>query len=292
MTKNQKRNIRKEVTDKILAALKTGVAPWVTPWNPVGGVNVNVKTGKSYRGINVWLLNLARLDFGYTSNEWLTYKQAKSLSTEDNTVSVRKGERGHPIVFWQIINKTDGAGNESSYPLMRHYTVFNRDQVEGLPEVEVEDVPQHERHAKAEATIDAYGADIVYGGDKAFYNRTTDQVTVPELVTFHNPESFYSTVFHELVHQTGAPNRLNREKGKAFGDTLYAKEELVAELGAAFLCAEHEISGELQHEGYIASWIRALENDTNFIFSASSKAQKAADYITDPKARRDAAKAA
>ena len=286
MTKNQKRDLRQEITDKILAALKAGVAPWVKPWTGRAGdgLPINIKTGKAYRGVNVWILSLIQAQEGYPTSEWVTFKQAKALggSVLPRPDDVEPGNWGHTVIFWKFIKRLDKDGEErDAFPLLKAYTVFNRAQTEGLPEPEVVEVPAHERHAHAEATIQATGAKISYGGNQAFYDRSGDRVQVPNLDTFHNPESFYSVAFHELAHWTGAKSRLNREKGKAFGDELYAKEELVAELAAAYLCAEHRISGELQHESYIANWIRALEGDSNFIFSASSKAQKASDYIVN-----------
>jgi len=287
MRKNQKKDLKKNVTDKILAALKIGVPPWVKPWTgiPGDGLPINVSTEKAYRGVNVWMLNLIQAEEGYPTSQWVTFKQARTLggSILPRPDSVGPGNWGHTIVFWKWIEKrVDSNGEErDSFPLLKSYTVFNRAQTEGLPEPEIVEISDHERHAHAESTIRATGAEIVYGGDRACYDRSRDRIQMPELNTFHNAESFYSATFHELAHWTGAKRRLNREKGKGFGDELYAYEELIAELAAAYLCAEHRISGALQHESYIANWIRALENDTNFIFSASSKAQKAADYIVN-----------
>jgi len=295
MTKNQKRDLRKEVTDRVLAALKAGVAPWVKPWTgkPGDGLPTNLKTGKAYRGVNVWILNLIQAEEGYPTSEWVTFKQAKALggSVLPRPDDVEPGEWGHTVIFWKWIVKLDKDGEKDSFPLLKAYTVFNRAQTEGLPEPEVIEVPDHERHAHAEATIEATGASISYGGDRACYHRSGDRIQVPNLNTFHNPESFYSATFHELAHWTGAERRLNREKGDRFGDDKYAFEELVAELAAAYLCAEHRISGALQHESYIDSWIKELESDTNFIFSASSKAQKASDYIVN-RPQEEAKKAA
>ena len=296
MTKNQKRDLRKEVTDRILAALKAGVAPWVKPWTgiPGDGGPVNLKTGKGYRGVNVWILNLTQAQEGYPTSEWVTFKQAKALggSVLPRPDDVEPGEWGHTIIFWKWIHKFDDDGEVSnSFPLLKAYTVFNRAQTEGLPEPEVVEVSDHERHQHAEATIEATGAKIGYGGNQAYYDRSGDLIQIPNLDVFHNPESFYSATFHELAHWTGAHHRLNREKGNGFGDEKYAFEELVAELAAAYLCAEHRISGALQHESYIANWIKALESDTNFIFSASSKAQKASDYIVN-RPQEEAKKAA
>ena len=280
MTKGQKRNIRQEVTDRIVAALKEGTVPWVKPWTgiPGDGVPVNATTNRAYRGVNVFLLYLTQMAKGYETSQWLTFRQAKKIGA-----SVRKGERGTTVVFWKLLKKDEGTDEERVIPLLRHFTVFNRDQCDGMPELEGE-APrtEFERHAAAEAMIEATGADIRHGGDRAFYNRSDDKIQLPKRERFHNTESYYSAAFHELVHRTGAPSRLNREKGGRFGDTKYAFEELIAEMGAAFLCAENEISGELQHPAYIESWIEVLENDNNALFGAASKARKAADLIGGP----------
>tara|TARA_B100000949_G_scaffold200157_1_gene187563 strand:+ start:39 stop:899 length:861 start_codon:yes stop_codon:yes gene_type:complete len=278
-----KKNLRQEITNRILTALRAGVVPWVKPWtNANDSGPTNIQTGKAYRGINVWILNLIQAEQGYPTNEWLTFKQAKTLggSILPRPDSVARGGWGHSIIFWKFVRRIDDEENDSSFPLLKAYTVFNRAQTEGLPEPEVVEVLDHERHAHAEATIAATGAEIGYGGDRAFYDRAGDRIQVPSLNSFHNPESFYSATFHELAHWTGAKKRLNREKSKNFGSKTYAIEELIAELAAAYLCIEHKISGALQHEEYISSWIKTLESDVNFIFTASSKAQKASDYIT------------
>tara|TARA_R110002074_G_scaffold96107_2_gene209034 strand:- start:2728 stop:3579 length:852 start_codon:yes stop_codon:yes gene_type:complete len=279
--------IRKEITDKILKALKAGVAPWVRPWTATGSPT-NRKTSTGYKGINVWILNLASLEQGWGS-QWLTFKQAKALGG-----SVRKGEKSTRIIFWNVIDKKDDAGKLTgdTFMFMKLYSVFNVDQCEGLPAVEAEEVPEFERHARAEEIIDATGAEIHYGGDRACYHRDLDRISIPVREDFTTPAGFYATVLHELVHWTGASARLDREKGEVFGDKLYAKEELVAEMGSAFLCAEARIDGELQHESYIGSWIKALESDERFIFDASSKAQKASDYILKPSAKESKKKVA
>ena len=285
MTKQQK--MRKAVTDKIVAALKAGVAPWAKPWTgvPGDGNPTNIKTGRSYRMTNVWTLNWAQMSKGYPTNEWVTFLQAKDLggSVLKRPDNVKPGHWGETIVLHKPVDKLDKDGEViDTYLLIRFATVYNRAQTVGLPEPEVvAERPEVERHAAAEATIAGTGANIVYGGNRAFYDRSADQIVVPNIETFHEPGGFYSTAFHELAHWTGAKHRLDRVKGERFGDQKYAFEELVAELASAYLSIEHSISGKLQHESYIASWIEALENDVNFIFQASSQAQKAADYIIE-----------
>jgi antirestriction protein ArdC len=286
MTKKQKRDIRQETTDRIVQALEDGVVPWVKPWTglPGDGVPRNAATKRAYRGVNVLLLDLTQMTRGYTSSEWLTYKQAQAIGA-----NVRKGEAGTTVVFWKMLAKNDKDAKDKNVkkvkliPMIRHFTVFNREQCDGMPALEVEAPrPEFARHEAVEALINATGADIRHGGSEAYYTPSGDRIQLPEREQFHNPESYYSTALHELVHWTGAPGRLDRIKGCRFGDAKYAFEELVAELGAAFLCAESEISGKLQHPQYIACWIRVLKHDNGALFTAASKARKAADLIDTP----------
>jgi antirestriction protein ArdC len=277
MTKGQKRNVRQEVTDKILEALKSGVAPWVKPWTGRAGDGVphNCATGHIYRGINVILLSWEQILKGYPTSEWLTFKQAKTLGG-----SVRKGEKSTLVVFWKFIVKDKDTEDERRIPFLRHFNVFNRAQIDGLPEPEqVEPVADFIRRESAEYVITATGAKIDEGGSMACYIPEFDRIRLPTRESFSDPENFYATAFHELGHWTGHKSRLDRKLNGAKGKADYAFEELVAELSAAYLCAENDVSGELQHPEYIGNWIKVLESDNNAIFSASSKARKAADFI-------------
>lgn len=280
MTRKQRRNIRQEVTNTIIAALEAGVAPWVKPWKAAngGGLPQKQDTGESYRGVNILLLMLAGMAFA--SNEWYTFKQAIARGG-----MVRKGEKGTMVVFWKLLVKTetddDGEEVERKIPMLRHFMVFNRDQIDGFDEVEVEERPDFERHEAAEATIKSTEAKIKFGTAAAYYQPITDSIGMPFRDWFNNPETFYSTTFHELVHWSGSSDRLDRNHKGNFGSEDYAFEELVAEIGAAFLCAEHRIDGNLQHPNYIASWIKGLKNDSNAIFSAAKLAQEAADLIQE-----------
>lgn len=300
MTKKEKRNIRQEVTDKIVDALESGAAPWVKPWSSTDGATglpSNAATGKAYRGVNVWLLTIAQTFGGFTSSEWLTYNQAKKIGG-----NVRKGEKSPAyVIFWKQIPKYEKDANGKiilnaegkkkvvgTFWFLKSTAVFNKDQVEGLPQpeaVEVIDVPDFERHQVAENVINNTDATIRYGLSKAFYQPSTDVVGLPDREVFDNPESFYSTAFHELGHWTGHSDRLDRDGIKShsafFGSEEYAFEELVAELTSAFLCAEHKIDGSLQHPEYLANWLTVLKNDNNAIFQASSQATKAADLINE-----------
>ncbi len=278
--KRSKRNLRKEVTDTIIKALEAGTAPWVKPWTAANsGLPMKQDTGQAYRGINILLLTLAGMSFG--SNEWYTFKQAQTRGG-----NVRKGEKGTMVVFWKMLKRTEedeftGEEKEKLIPMLRQFTVFNRDQIDGLPEIVIEDVPDFERHEEAEMTISNSGADITYGQNRAAYSPTMDCIHMPEREAFENPECFYSTSFHELAHWTGSKSRLDRDLKGSFGGESYAFEELVAEIGSAFLCAEHRIDGALQHPSYIAHWIKGLKEDQNAIFRAAKLAQAAADLINE-----------
>jgi antirestriction protein ArdC len=275
-------NLHQEVTARILQSLEAGVAPWVKPWSATAGRNVplNVISGKAYQGVNAILLwgNVGR----FTTPHYLTYKQAMDLGGH-----VRKGEHGFQICkVLQLVSKPkDGATDQDgrAFTTMKFFTVFNVDQCEGLP-ARVFETPEikannsDERDATIEEFIAATGADYAEtGGDRAFCRG--DQVRMPTFESFKSAALYYSTAFHELGHWTGRPSRLNREFGKRFGDRAYAAEELVAELTSAFVCAEFNIDGNLQHADYIGNWIALLKDDAKAFFTAASAAQKAADFL-------------
>jgi antirestriction protein ArdC len=277
-------NLHAQVTARILAELETGAAPWVKPWSATAGRNVplNVISGKAYQGVNAILLwgNVGR----FKTPHYLTYKQAMDLGGH-----VRKGEHGFQIckVLQLVAKPKDGEADQDgrAFSTMKFYTVFNVDQCEGLP-ARVFEAPEVKRHNSDErdATIDEFiaatGANYSEtGGDQAFYSPAFDCVKMPTFESFKSAASYYGTAFHELGHWTGADKRCGRTFGKRFGDRAYAAEELVAELTAAFLCAEFSIDGELRHAGYIGNWISLLKDDAKAFFTAASAAQKAADYL-------------
>lgn len=270
------RDLYQEVTNSILASLEKGVAPWNKPWRTIsrhGGLPYNVTTGKPYRGINILLLAMTP----YGSNAWLTFNQAKAVGAH-----VKKGSKATTIVFYKTaVTKPKGEEEEKgkTFPMLRAYSVFNIEQVENLParllpeKLEVEPIEEN----RGKDLLDK--ATVIHGGDRACYSPATDTILLPEIGQFESREAYLATAMHELTHWTGAPSRLSREYGKRFGDTAYAREELVAEMGAAFLCASLGIEGKLQHPEYIASWIKVLKDDKRAILTASSHAQKAADFI-------------
>jgi antirestriction protein ArdC len=277
----KRRDVYAEVTDRIIAELEAGTVPWVKPWTAAANsMPHNAVSGRAYNGVNVLLCWATQMHKGYASNGWLIFKQAQELGGH-----VRKGEKGTAIVFWKFNKRTergaDGTEKVTTIPMARVYTVFNVEQCEGieLPKREVVELTEHERHEHAEQLMVASGVDIRHGGGRAFYSPGSDYVQLPELGKFAEAAGYYATAMHELTHSTGHKSRLDRDLSGRFGTESYAAEELVAELGAAFLCAELGIAGDLRHAGYIESWLRVLKQDKRAIFTASSMATKAAAYL-------------
>ena len=284
-------DIYQAVTAQIITALEAGTPPWVCPWNgnPASAAPANLSTGRRYRGINTLLLNLQSMSRGYSLNRWITFQQARQLGA-----CVRKGETGTPIVFFKML---DVAGTESTsrlaandasgrkvIPLLRSFIVFNAAQVDGLPDSLTSLPPLPEGWSPvsaAEAILDCSEATIRHGGDRAFYRPSDDLIQLPPASAFSVADNYYSTALHELTHWTGHPSRCNRVLSGRQHIQPYAFEELVAEIGSAFLCSYCGIAGALQHASYISYWLEALRNDKRLIFTAASLAQKAADYLID-----------
>ena len=267
-------SIYQEVTDRIIKALGQDMVPWQRPWEGGNGMPHNLSTDHYYRGINVSLLWCSQYDRGFESDRWLTLRQANKLGAR-----VKKGSKGTVIIFWKtrtIMVESDGEPEETSIPVARVYSVFNEDQVDGLPEREIA-VREWEPHAEAEKLM--VKAVVQHGGDRAFYAPSTDIIKLPPLEAFADQGAYYATALHELTHWTGHSSRLDRLKKTPPGGPDYAQEELVAEMGAAFLCAQLGIRGKLQHPEYIQHWLKVLKTDNRAVFRASSSAQKAVDYI-------------
>ena len=285
------KDVYQQVTDQIVAELEKGVRPWMKPWNTehaAGRINRPLRAnGIAYRGINILMLWAAAAEKGYAAPLWLTYKQAQELGGQ-----VRKGEKGSLVVYANTITKTEqdeatGEDVEREIPFMKGYTVFNAEQVDGLPAhfyaMEKPTLDPVARIDRAEAFFAATRADIRHGGNQAYYTAGGDYVQMPPFPAFRDAESYYATLAHELTHWTKHPSRLDRDFGrKQWGDEGYAREELVAELGAAFLCADLGLTPEprADHASYLASWQKVLKDDKRAIFAAASHAQKAADYLT------------
>lgn len=267
------------VTNNIIRALEAGVKPWVCPWTGNGaasGLPANFSTGTAYSGINIMLLWSSAAEQGYTDSRWLTYKQAAEQGGQ-----VRKGEHGTTIIYYKTLEKENEAGETEHIPMLKTFTVFNVQQIDNLA-VECAILPavSFDPIEKAEALTARSGAKITEKGIQAFYRPSTDEIYLPERYRFNHAADFYATQLHELVHWTGAKSRLNREKGGKYGSDKYAFEELIAELGCAFLMADLGITGDVQHENYISSWLKALNDDKRFIFKAASAASKAHRYLT------------
>lgn len=278
------KDLYQEVTDKIIAQLEAGNIPWIKPWTDSGhgGLPYNVITGKPYRGINSMILFAPGPGEG-----WLTYKQANQVGAQ-----VRKGEKGSMIVFFKPLRiedknaPADATDRSKTIPMLKYFTVFHTSQVDNLPEkYQPKKVTPPSEKVRIEAAEQLLSqARITHGGDRAYYRVATDSITLPFQDQFKSVDDYYATALHELTHWTGHASRCAREYGKRFGDTAYAREELVAEMGAAFLCAKTGITGQLQHAGYLQSWLGVLKTDKRALLVAAGAAQKAADFVTGWKA--------
>ncbi len=289
---NPQADVYTRVTDKIVADLEQGVRPWAKPWkagNAPARITLPVRhNGVPYRGVNILLLWGEMLANGYASNKWMTFRQAQELGA-----NVRKGEHGALVVFANRITTTgtDGSGEEAEREIafMKGYAVFNVDQIDNLPqtcrtEPESEHLPTAEPMQlikAAEAFFARTGATIRHGGNKAYYSPASDVVQLPVPEAFENAESYAAIKAHELTHWTSHRTRLDRQLGKRFGDDAYAAEELIAEMGAAFLCAKLDITPDVRedHASYLAHWLKVLRGDSRAIFTAAGKAQQACDYL-------------
>jgi antirestriction protein ArdC len=289
------------VTDRIIAALESGTVPWRQPWRG-GGAHANLVSRRPYRGINQLLLPLA----GFGSPWWLTFKQLDALGGRISDGQARRAGGPGPalVTFWKV----DGREDEESGEVVRRfflrtYNVWNVEQVEGLPAglvPEADELAAIEPIDACEAILARYveagGPSLTYGGTSAHYDVARDHLQLPDRERFYSAEALYSTAFHEAVHSTGAASRLNRDElvsPKArFGSALYAKEELVAEIGAAMLCAEARIDTEPLGENsaaYIAHWLGQLREDKSLVISAASRAQRGVDLILGRALERDEA---
>jgi antirestriction protein ArdC len=261
-----------EITNRILAKLKDGTAPWVKPWTVP--LPYNGATQHRYSGINVLLL----WDAPYRRPAWVTFRQAAALGGR-----VRKGEHATSIVYVSKLTKVEG-DEEKLIPFLRRYHVFNVEQVDGLPgnlyaPSSTGSVNEIERF------FVNVNAQVRHGGIAAYFNPKEDSIQLPDPEHFKTREQYYATRLHETVHWTGHQSRLNRQFGERFGDDCYVFEELVAELGSAFLSAEFGLSPELHHAEYLGSWITILSDHRQAIVSAAAHASKAADYLRSLAAR-------
>ena len=282
-------NIYREITDKIIAELERGIVPWVQPWTSTKqlcplGLPVNGLTRRSYSGINILLLWSALEERGFASPYWVTFKQCLAMGG-----SVRKGEKGTHVYFADKFvpqkEKTRAAetGDEpNAIAFLKRYTVFNAEQCDGLPKgLIAAPVAKSERQIvpEAEALIGATGADFRIGGDQAFYVPSEDFIRIPNQMAYTDQINYYRTAFHELGHWTGHKSRLDRNLTTKFGTADYAREELVAEMATAFVCASLGIVPTVRHADYIGNWLQVLKEDAKAIVRAASLASKASDFI-------------
>ena len=282
------------VTARIIAELEQGRFPWVQPWaSSSGGTPLglpqNASTGRTYSGINILLLWSAAIEQGRPSQRWLTFKQALALGG-----NVRKGEKGTTVVYADTFvpkaeqEKASASGEDARrVGFLKRFTVFHVEQCQGLPADP--DAPQlpgrTEVLSHVDAAIAATGADIRIGGDMAFYSPSHDFIQVPPQQAYFEPIDWYRTVLHELGRLSGHSSRLNRDFSGRHGSQAYAREELVAELCSAFLCAELGVVPTVRHADYLGAWLEILQGDNRAIFQAASMASKAADFVMG---RRDA----
>lgn len=284
-TTEARADIYQSVTDRIIAAIEEGAGEWKMPWHAskAGGsiVPINAVSGKHYRGINILILWAS----GSSSQTWATYKQWMELGAQ-----VRGGSKGQQIVFFKKLedreqDQADQAQDDEERRrfIARGFTVFSADQVDGYePKIEAPTADSAlQRIEEAEAFLRATSADIRHGGSKAFYSTIADYIQLPPIKAFNDIEAYYGTALHELVHFSGAKGRCDRDLSGRFGTESYAAEELVAELGAAFLSASLGIATEprADHAAYVQNWLKVLKGDKRAIFTAASLAQKAADWL-------------
>lgn len=285
----ERKDVYARVTDRIISDLEKGVRTWLKPWNAghtAGKITRPLRhNGIPYQGMNILLLWGEALEKGYSAPIWITFKQAQELGGY-----VRKGEHGSLVVYANKVTRTEtddkGEEVERQIPFMKGYTVFNAEQIEGLPAhyygKPENPLPLAERLDHAERFIANTGITVQHGGNSAYYAPAKDLVQMPPFEAFKDRESYYATILHELIHATSHKSRLDRSfNAKRFGDNGYAREELVAELGAAFLSADLGITPEIRddHAAYLAHWLKALKEDSRAIFSAAAHAQRAADFL-------------
>lgn len=273
------------ITNTIVSALEAGTRPWMKPWSP-SHVGSNFPrplrcNGEPYRGINVLLLWLATAANGFEYERFMTYRQAQELGGQ-----VRKGAKGTLIVkYGTVTRKAEAAEDEDrEIPYLKGYTVFNLSQIEGLSDEHYTaptPLPIEQRIERADHFAAGTGAIISHGGDRACYIPAADRIQLPPFAAFVSPEAYYSTLFHELAHWTGAKGRLDRISSTNMQTKRYAFEELVAEITACFICSDLDIAASVRDESasYLASWLKCLKEDKKAIFRAAARAQAAADYL-------------
>ena len=281
-TTSPKLDVYQLVTDQICSLLQQGIIPWQKPWNE-SGAPMNLLSKRQYRGINLWLL----VSLNYEQNLFLTWEQIKSVGG-----SVKQGEHGHIVVFWKPVQKKGEqkqGDTQKAVPMLRYYRVFNIAQCRDIPEhliPKVDTTVEIDPIAECEAILNAMPdmPAISFNGKQAYYNIERDEIVMPKMKNFKTSPGYYSTLYHELVHSTGAAKRLNRKSLTdmvSFGTESYTMEELIAEMGSAYIC---RFSGILPNSikntvAYLDNWLGVFKNDKRFLITASGQAQKAVDFI-------------
>lgn len=275
-------DIYETVTNLIVERLEAGVVPWQMPWKTTSSIPRNLVSKKPYRGFNFWYL----LSFGFERPYFLTFKQVQDLGAK-----IKKGSKSFMVVLWKMV-EYEKDGETEEIPMLRYYRVFRIDDVEGIDPVKILENKSHDHEfdpiASCEQLIEFwYDSPVIrFNKKKACYIPSLDEVYMPNARTFFKDEEYYSTVFHELVHSTGHRKRLSRHEkfpNMNFGSKDYSQEELVAEMGAAYLCGICGIENATidNSAAYIQGWLKKLKSDKKFIVMASGMAQKAVDYILE-----------
>lgn len=284
----ERRDVHAEIANRLADQMAKGAAPWLKPWNSTArfsGMPRNAVSKRAYSGINVLILWIEAAERGFTSSEWLTFKQAKELGG-----NIKKGAKSVEIVFYKKlsfteINEQTGEEEERNPLLLKTFRVFNLDEVENLPDTyqpaPVEPVGDRgELNVAFQEAMLKTGANIKHGGNVAAYAPVLDYIKMPDAETFRDAANYQAVLCHELVHWSGSERRLARFKDDQPADKIaYAFEELVAELGAAFGCAEFGVEGDLRHAAYLQSWAKHIKDDPKFLFRAASRASKAMAYL-------------
>lgn len=300
-------DLYQQITDRIIIALENGVAPWKKPWrtaagSEIAGLPLNATTGRHYSGVNVLLLWMSAEEQGFRSPRWLTYRQAQEAGGQ-----VRKGEKATLGVIYKDWTKqaedlqgnrlydSEGKPQMETVPMLKPLQLFNAEQCEGLPAIvdDSSDQPQEtnedgilspELMEKVVRIFNATGVKHrMLPQNRAYYRPLTDEIVMPMADQFFTEADYWSTLLHELVHSTGHVKRLNRKgitsSSRKFGDPVYAFEELIAEMGSAFLCAQLGVFGEVRHESYVEGWLQALKSDKKALFRACRFAREASEFL-------------
>lgn len=285
---NERVDVYQRVTDQIIQAIEAGADKWEMPWHSQETAfryPTNIESGKQYRGVNVLGLWASSYLQGFQEPVWGTFKQ-----WSDKSLFVRKGEKATIGVFWKRLDapgdpEASGGdhqeGRDGPRLIARAFPLFNAQQIEGYEAPALPETPHVERVQRAEEFFAALGAELRHGGGKAFYRPEGDYIQMPPFEAFFDPIAYYSTLAHEATHWSGHKSRLDRDLKGRFGSESYAAEELIAELGAAFIAADLELATDPRPENaaYIQSWLKVLREDNRAIFTASSHAQRAADFM-------------